>query len=133
MKKYFLFLITLVAAVELTITTSQVVIELDTYPYDFYTTGQAITIKFKNGPGNPKDWIGIYQEGIQPGSTTPLTYWYYVDGTKLALTGKASGSVTFSQGIAIPGKYRAFMFENDGYRPLISEIIEVVPKRYEPN
>jgi hypothetical protein len=89
-----------------------------------YAPGQAITIGFTNGPANPKDWIGVYPEGVIPGSTGS-TIWFYVDGTQSGNTGRASGSVTFPNGLATTGSYRAFLLENDGYTVLSSERILV--------
>jgi hypothetical protein len=89
-----------------------------------YAPGQAITIGFTNGPANPKDWIGVYPEGVIPGSTGS-TIWFYVDGTQSGNTGQASGSVTFPNGLATTGSYRAFLLENDGYTVLSSERILV--------
>lgn len=89
-----------------------------------YAPGQAITIGFTNGPANPKDWIGVYPEGVIPGSTGS-TIWFYVDGTQSGNTGRASGSVTFPNGLATTGSYRAFLLENDGYTVLSSERIRV--------
>ena len=34
-----------------------------------YFPGEAISVSFAGGPGNPKDWIGVYPEGVTPGST----------------------------------------------------------------
>jgi len=91
---------------------------------NLYAPGQAITIGFTNGPANPKDWIGVYPEGVTPGSTGS-TIWLYLDGTQSGTTGKASGSVTFPNGLAAAGRYRAFLLENDGYTALGSEPITV--------
>ncbi|MEN9547402.1 MAG: hypothetical protein RLZZ356_2134, partial [Verrucomicrobiota bacterium] len=89
-----------------------------------YAPGEPITVGFTNGPANPKDWIGIYPEGVKPGSVGS-TLWLYVDGTKSGSSGTASGSVTFPNGLATTGSYRAFLLENDGYTVLSSERILV--------
>jgi hypothetical protein len=89
-----------------------------------YAPGEPITVGFTNGPANPKDWIGIYPEGVKPGSVGS-TLWLYVDGTKSGSSGNASGSVTFPNGLATTGSYRAFLLENDGYTVLSSERILV--------
>jgi hypothetical protein len=89
-----------------------------------YAPGQTINVGFTNGPANPKDWIGVYPEGVTPGSTGS-TIWNYVDGTQAGNAGKASGLVTFQKGLTAVGKYRAYLLENDGYTILASEPITV--------
>jgi hypothetical protein len=89
-----------------------------------YAPGQTINVGFTNGPANPKDWIGVYPEGVIPGSTGS-TIWNYVDGTQAGNAGKASGLVTFQKGLTAVGKYRAYLLENDGYTILASEPITV--------
>ncbi|MSU37204.1 MAG: hypothetical protein EXS36_19345 [Pedosphaera sp.] len=89
-----------------------------------YAPGQVINVGFTNGPANPKDWIGVYPEGVKPGSIG-ATVWFYVDGTQSGNTGKASGSVTFPNGLKTTGSYRAFLLENDGYTLLSSERIHI--------
>ncbi|MFM7555100.1 MAG: hypothetical protein ACKPAH_07365, partial [Verrucomicrobiota bacterium] len=44
-----------------------------------YFPREAISVSFAGGPGNPKDWIGIYPDGVTPGSTGS-TLWNYVNG-----------------------------------------------------
>jgi len=89
-----------------------------------YAPGQTINVGFTNGPANPKDWIGVYPEGVTPGSTGS-TIWNYVDGTQAGNAGKASGLITFQNGLTATGKYRAYLLENDGYTILASEPITV--------
>ena len=41
---------------------------------DKYTPGESITVNFSAGPGNPKDWIGLYRTDMTPAvSYTHLT------------------------------------------------------------
>ena len=89
-----------------------------------YAPGQTINVGFTNGPANPKDWIGVYPEGVKPGSTGS-TIWNYVDGTQAGNAGKASGLIAFQNGLSAVGKYRAYLLENDGYTILASEPITV--------
>jgi hypothetical protein len=79
-----------------------------------YAPNQSIVVTFAGGPGNPKDWIGIYRQGTVPGST-PATIWQYVDGTTTGSAGVAGGSVTFGGGLAVSGSWVAFLLEDDGY------------------
>ena len=89
-----------------------------------YAPGQSITITFTNGPANPKDWVGVYKAGQTPGAVAS-TIWNYVDGTHTGAKALASGSVTFSTGLAAAGEYRAFFLLNDGYSVLTSEPITI--------
>ncbi|MFD0964731.1 fibronectin type III domain-containing protein [Pseudofulvibacter geojedonensis] len=78
----------------------------------YYNTNETITVSYANGPGNAKDWIGIYQKGQTPGSTA-ATAWSYVNGN-------TSGTVNFS--ITTSGEYFVSFFENDGYTQLTNPI-----------
>jgi hypothetical protein len=42
--------------------------------------GEPITASFRGGPANPKDWVGVYPDGTEPGSVAS-TVWLYTDGT----------------------------------------------------
>ncbi len=79
-----------------------------------YFPGETIRIEFSGGPGNTKDWIGIYPDGVTPGSVGS-TLWSYVDGTRSGNVGLRSGSVTFGTGLDQPGTWNAFFLLNDGY------------------
>ena len=81
---------------------------------DSYTPGEAIMVDFLGGPGNPKDWVGLYKEDMVPGSVGSLV-WFYVDGTSDGIEGVESGTVTFTDGMTDEGEYKAVFFENDGY------------------
>jgi len=84
-----------------------------------YNLNETITVFFNNGPGNAKDWIGIYKQGDIPGVVSS-TLWYYVNGSRTAGQGIAEGSVTFSSGLSTSGSYWTGFFENDGYALLDS-------------
>lgn len=86
-------------------------IELD---HTAYLPGEAIVASFAGGPGNTKDWIGVYPEGVTPGSQGS-TIWRYVDGTTSGNAGLADGSVTFPTGLGFSGPWTAFLLLNDGY------------------
>jgi len=85
-----------------------------------YAPGEAIAITFTNGPANTKDWIGVYPEGVTPGSQGS-TIWRYVDGTTSGNTGVSSGTIPFATGLATVGRYVAYLLSNDGYDILASE------------
>lgn len=82
-----------------------------------YARGENITVTFSNGPGNAKDWIGIYKSTDTPGSQNS-TAWLYVNGTKTATTGISNGSVTFTGGLANAGTYKIGFFLDDGHTQL---------------
>jgi acid phosphatase type 7 len=94
--------------------------------HGMYLPSAPITISFTNGPGNAKDWIGVYPEGVVPDGDPGSTIWNYVDGTQTGNTGATSGSMTFSTGLVSTGKYVAFFLENDGYITLASNAFSVV-------
>lgn len=81
---------------------------------EYYNVGEPVTVFFGGGPGYPKDWIGIYKEGDEPGVVWS-TLWYYVDGTQISSVGITDGSVTFETGLAEEGNYWAGFFLDDGY------------------
>lgn len=89
-----------------------------------YQKGEKITATFSRGPGNAKDWIGIYAAGVTPGPGS--TAFRYVDNTETGNTGVTDGTVTFNTGLAIPGKWVAYLLENDDYTILAQDSFEVV-------
>ena len=50
--------------------------------YPVYLTGESIMAAFAGGPGNRKDWIGIYPDGVIADGSIPSTTWKYVDDTQ---------------------------------------------------
>ena len=89
-----------------------------------YTPGEAITVDFFVGPGNPKDWVGLYKVDMTPGDVGSLA-WFYVDGTTASSEGIESGTITFAGGMADEGDYKAVFFENDGYMILAESLFKV--------
>ena len=81
-----------------------------------YKPGEDIVLTFSDGPGNAKDWVGIYKEGQTPGDVGS-TIWSYVDGTKSGDTGKSDGVIVFQEGLEV-GSYKAYFLEDDGYNIL---------------
>ena len=74
-----------------------------------YLPGEAITVDFLVGPGNPLDWVGLYREDMVPGSVGSLV-WFYVDGTTASSEGIESGTLTFANGMTDEGNYKAIFF-----------------------
>ena len=85
----------------------------DLYYQDGFLLNQPIIINFSDGPGNAKDWIGIYDGERLPGDGAGLV-WSYVDGTDVGNTGKKSGTVQYDK-VLKPGPYKAYFLENNGY------------------
>jgi hypothetical protein len=69
--------------------------------------GEDFTVDFANGPGIPKDWIGLFKQGQTPGVDTLTAYRYF--------EGRTNGSVTFHLPELAPGAYFVAMFTNDSY------------------
>lgn len=90
-----------------------------------YFPGEDIRFTFAGGPGNKLDWIGIYPEGVEPGSQ-PSTRWFYVDNTTAGNQGLREGTVTFPGGLNLGGSWTAFLLLNDGYTKLAQTTFTVV-------
>ena len=73
---------------------------------------EPVEVTYVFGPGNERDWIGLYHTGETPG-TTPSTDWQYVTGS----TGSVQLSATES------GKYYIAFFEDDSYIELADRLI----------
>jgi hypothetical protein len=78
------------------------------------TAGEDFTVSFTDGPGIPKDWIGLYKQGETPGDNVLTSYLYF--------GGATSGSVTFKLPDLPPGHYFAVMFTNDSYTEVSNRI-----------
>lgn len=76
-----------------------------------FSPNENIPVTYNFGPGNEKDWIGIYKDGEIPG-TVGSTDWEYVDGS--------SGTVNLQ--VSQSGEYFIAFFENDGYSELTERI-----------
>lgn len=93
--------------------------------YSSYFPGEDIVTVFRGGPGNPKDWVGIYPEGATPGPVAS-TRWLYVDGTQQGAQGVREGQLTFAGGLNLAGVWDAHLLQNDGYTILASTKFTVV-------
>jgi hypothetical protein len=89
-----------------------------------YASGEAIVATFASGPGNARDWIGIYEasDPTPDGDLTNLsTIWYYLDHTQDdPRTVLRNGQLTFAAGSRptwpLPsGDYKAYFLANDIY------------------
>ena len=63
-----------------------------------YLSGETINVSFGNGPGNSKDWVGLYRPDVTPGDVGSLV-WAYVSGTTTAGEGLTEGVITFAGGL----------------------------------
>jgi len=90
-------------------------LEVDSVVYEM---GETIEVTFSNGPGNSKDWVGIYRSDMIPGSAAAPA-WVYVNGSKSAGQGLTDGTLVFNADLQ-PGDYMARFFEDDGYKQLAS-------------
>jgi len=76
-----------------------------------YSLAEDIPVHYQFGPGNSRDWIGIYKKGDIPGQA-PSTDWAYVTGD--------SGTVNLQ--VVESGSYYIGFFEDDGYNELADRI-----------
>jgi len=90
----------------------------------FYAAAESIVITFELSLGGAKDWIGVYPVGVIPGDEGP-SVWLYVDGTQAGNTPVVNGSVSFAQGLEVPGDYVAYLLANDGYDIQAREVFTV--------
>jgi hypothetical protein len=90
---------------------------------EVYEMGAPVEVTFSNGPGNPKDWVGIYRPDMIPGSAAAPA-WAYVNGSKTAGQGRTDGTLVFGDALT-PGNYVARLFENDGYKQLASAVFSI--------
>ena len=78
--------------------------------------GSELTATFSNHTGGTSsDWIGIYQAGQTPGSTTPSTWWAYPSPDGTNPTGSATTAATLFNNSQIGTNWFARFFSNDGY------------------
>lgn len=90
-----------------------------------YYPQEPIQVSFSGGPGNPKDWIGVYPNGEVPDGDPASTVWQYADGAG-GVTGLAEGAVTFAGGLNLAGDWDVHLLLNDGYTSLASNLFRVV-------
>lgn len=74
-----------------------------------YRLGEKIQVTFSKGPGQPKDWVGIYRKGADPQRDYLVTY-AYVDG-------RAEGTLSLppDKVPGEPGEYFLALFTSDSY------------------
>ena len=86
---------------------------------DKFYIDENIRLSYKKGPGNPKNWIGIW-----PSNNDPLTSysekWSYLDGTKEGLIGKENGNLNFGKDLP-PGEYLVCLINNDEKEKILAQ------------
>jgi endonuclease/exonuclease/phosphatase family metal-dependent hydrolase len=80
-----------------------------------YEPGENISVNFSGGPGNSKDWVGIYPTGITPSGNPVSLLWFYTNGTKTSGGTLATGTVTFTNPTLGVGSYGVYFLGNDSY------------------
>ncbi|MFA6059909.1 MAG: fibronectin type III domain-containing protein [Taibaiella sp.] len=81
-----------------------------------YNLGEYISATWVDGPGNPKDWLGVYHSGDDP-NVNPLLSYTYIDGMP-------SGTKTLPDS-AMPqqaGNYFLVLFTNDSYNEVSNRV-----------
>lgn len=72
-----------------------------------YYTNEDILIHYQDGPGTPKDWVGVYLEGKDP-NVDELDGFYYTYGA-------TEGSINIKAGTLAAGNYFSALYINDSY------------------
>ena len=78
-----------------------------------FTRGQSLPIRWRNGPGNRNDWLGVFDAGA-PRDSQDVLAWGYV---RARSSGALSlGAPTAESGWPLPpGRYVVRMLEDDGF------------------
>lgn len=74
---------------------------------DTFSEDEDIVIHYQDGPGTPKDWVGVFAEGEDP-TVDELDAFLYTYGA-------TDGDVTVEAGTLKPGNYFCALFINDSY------------------
>src|SRR5262249_51458991 len=87
--------------------------------------GTAVMVSVTNGPGNPKDWIGLYRQGA---ADTQYLAWQYLNGAMVAPNvGLTTATVTFTMP-PLGGPLEVRLFSNNSFTRLaISPTVSVTP------
>lgn len=77
--------------------------------------GASLTVSVSGGPGNARDWVGLYAVGA---ADTAFLAWKYLDGSQTPpATGVTQATLTFSAPQAA-GSYEFRLFADNGYTRL---------------
>ena len=86
-------------------------------------SGERLDIRFGDGPGTAKDYIGVFRKGATPGIDLLVAY-YYVDG-------RASGSLSPAEPLP-DGEYFLALYINDSYTEVSNRVAFTVGAEQEP-
>lgn len=90
-----------------------------------FAVGEPITFSFRNAPGNPKDRIAIYPQGIVPGSSDPASS-LYLDGTETGTNGLTEGTITLP-GLSQVGTWSAYLLWNERTNTVAQATFQTIP------
>lgn len=79
-----------------------------------FADSEDIKVNYANGPGTPKDWVGVFAEGKDP-NRDMLDGFYYTYGA-------TDGFVTIPAADLKPGKYFCALYINDSYTEVSERI-----------
>jgi hypothetical protein len=86
--------------------------------------GGTVTVTIAGGPGQPGDWIGLYDES---GSLVQYQQWQYLNGAQTKPeVGLTDATVTFTAP-STPGTYNVRLFTNSSYVLLATSAAFIVP------
>lgn len=80
-----------------------------------FAEGESISVSYKGGSGDAKEWIGIYLAEQEPKQGSPALAWFYTDNTKNGERGSKSGRVEFVNPELPVGEYVTYLFKGEGY------------------
>lgn len=81
-----------------------------------YHSDETISIQFRYGLKDEKNWIGLYLRNAP--SSEPILR-SYVDGTQSGTTAVEEGKVVFVRGLPSPGNYEVRFFPKDSFNVLL--------------
>ncbi|WP_158605943.1 fibronectin type III domain-containing protein [Taibaiella sp. KBW10] len=81
-----------------------------------YNLGEYISATWLDGPGNPKDWLGIYHDGDDP-NVNPLISYTYINGQPSGSRGIPDSSMPQQA-----GNYFIVLFTNDSYNEVSNRV-----------
>ncbi len=70
-----------------------------------YGPGETIIASYRDGLGNARDWIGIYEAGQTPGSVGS-TAWFYTNNSHQTETDRRTDSSSLIALLGQPGRFR---------------------------
>jgi hypothetical protein len=82
-----------------------------------YRPGEPLVLRYRQAPGNRYDWIGLFPADGSPPEAGRLLLWQH-------LRGRVAGEIRFDRAVnegtwpLPPGRYVAWLLEDDGYRTL---------------